>query len=180
MRTRKPGIERIACPDREAILVAVIADTHLPRGQRRLPDRCLDQIARCDALVHAGDFTAVNVLSELRAIGPPLHAIHGNVDEPALRRALPADLTLDLCGRQVVVVHDAGPAALRIERLRARHPGADAVIFAHSHMPVHETASGFQIFNPGSPTERRRAPGHSMGLMRVSEHALEFQHVALP
>ena len=140
----------------------------------------MDKIARCDALVHAGDFMTTKALREFRAIGPPLLAVHGNVDEPALRRALPAQLALELCGHEVVVIHDAGPKARRIERLRDRFPGADAVIFAHSHVPAHETAAGFQIFNPGSPTERRRAPRHSMGLLRVSDDALEFEHVALP
>ena len=43
---------------------------------------------------------------------------------------------------------------------------ADVVVFGHSHMPLHEQADdGFQILNPGSPTERRRAPPHTMGLM---------------
>ena len=38
-----------------------------------------------------------------------------------------------------------------------RFPEADAVIFGHSHLPLHEAREGFQVFNPGSPTERRRA-----------------------
>lgn len=39
-------------------LVAVIADTHLPRGARRLPD-CVSRLERADLNLHAGDPTAV-------------------------------------------------------------------------------------------------------------------------
>ena len=60
--------------------------------------------------------------------------------------------------------------------MRGRCPEADAVIFGHSHMPLLERdPAGFQIFNPGSPTERRRAPAHTMGLARVAGSAVEFE-----
>jgi uncharacterized protein len=81
--------------------------------------------------------------------------------------------------RAVAVVHDAGPSRGRLERLRRRFPDVAAVIFGHSHMPAHETSGGFQIFNPGSPTDRRRAPTHSMGVMRASARALEFELIRL-
>lgn len=120
------------------MVTAVIADTHLPRGARRLPPRCLELIANSDALIHAGDVVRVEAWRQLEAIGLPVHAIHGNADEPALRRQLPAELTLNLNGHQIAVVHDAGPSRGRLERLRRRFPDAQAVIFGHSHMPLHE------------------------------------------
>ena len=79
----------------------------------------------------------------------------------------------------LAVVHDAGPKQGRLGRLRARFPGADAVIFGHSHLPLHEAEGGFQIFNPGSPTERRRAPQASMGLLHPEPGGLRFEHVWL-
>ena len=151
------------------MLVAVISDTHLPRGARRLPDACVERIAEADLLLHAGDFSTVEVLRELEAIGPPLLGVHGNVDSAELRRLLPAERVVEAAGARIAMVHDAGPSAGRLQRLRARFgERADLVVFGHSHMPVHEQAEdGFQIFNPGSPTERRRAPTHTMGLIRV-------------
>jgi uncharacterized protein len=106
--------------------------------------------------------------------------VHGNVDSAELRRELPESLSLDLGEATLAVIHDAGPAKGRLERLRVRFPDADAVIFGHSHMPLHEERDGFQIFNPGSPTERRRAPTRSMGKATVTKGAIELRHLALP
>jgi uncharacterized protein len=119
------------------------------------------------------------VLSELRGYGQ-VAAVHGNVDEGALRVALPAALELDLAGRRVGVIHDGGRRIARLERLRRTFPDAEAVVFGHSHIPLHETdADGFQIFNPGSPTDRRRAPRHTMGMAHVDESGLRFELIDL-
>jgi putative phosphoesterase len=160
-------------------MIAVIADTHMPRGARRLPDRCVELIAAAEAVIHAGDFFATSALEEVRALCPVVHAVHGNVDEEQLRRSLPAELEIEIERRTVASVHDAGPAQGRLARLRRRFPGADAVVFGHSHLPLHEAEDGFQIFNPGSPTERRRAPRPSMGLLDCDKSGLVFKHVWL-
>jgi putative phosphoesterase len=106
--------------------------------------------------------------------------VHGNVDSPELRRELPETICLELENVVLGVIHDAGPSKGRLERLRASFPDADAVVFGHSHMPLHEKRDGFQIFNPGSPTERRRAPHRSMGEATVEGGAIEFHLLALP
>lgn len=161
------------------MVVAVIADTHLPRGTRRLPDECIERIRAADLLLHAGDFTSVEAFEQLRAIGPPLTAVHGNVDAAPLRRSLPETATMEVAGARIAMVHDAGRRQGRLERLRRAFPDADAVVFGHSHLPLHEQAGDFQIFNPGSPTERRRAPAHTMGLARVEHGRVVFELVAL-
>jgi putative phosphoesterase len=130
-------------------------------------------------VVHAGDVVAPSALEEIERIGPPVRAVHGNVDSPELRRKLPPRLELRLEGVLIGVVHAAGPAAGRLGRLRAAFPGADAVIFGHTHRPEHRVAGGFQIFNPGSPTERRRAPMRSMGLAELRDGRISFRHVPL-
>ena len=71
------------------------------------------------------------------------------------------------------------PAAGRLERLRLRFPDTDAAVFGHSHIPLHEVREGFQIFNPGSPTDRRRQPRHTMGLARVESGSIDFELVVL-
>jgi uncharacterized protein len=161
------------------MLIAAIADTHLPRGARRLPDACFERIAAADLLLHAGDFVTVEVLRELAAIGPPVVGVHGNVDSAELRRLLPAERLVDAGGARIALIHDAGPRRGRLERLRRRFgERADAVVFGHSHLPLHEIADdGFQIFNPGSPTERRRAPVHTMGVAQVKDGKAIFELV---
>lgn len=152
------------------MLIAVISDTHMPRGGRRLPDACVEWIAGADLLLHAGDFSTVEVLHELEAIGPPVVGVHGNVDSADLRRLLPEERVVEAEGARIAMVHDAGPRPGRFERMRGRFGDrADVVVFGHSHLPLHEQApDAFQILNPGSPTERRRAPAHTMGLIRVA------------
>jgi putative phosphoesterase len=151
----------------------------MPRGARRLPERCIELIARSDAVIHAGDFVTAEVLEEIESLGPPVHAVHGNVDEARLRRRLPETLQLEVGGLRIAVIHDAGPRAGRAERLRARFPDADCAIFGHSHMPEHARLGAFQIFNPGSPTERRRAPTRSMGTLRVRDGLARLRIVSL-
>ncbi|HEX6153860.1 MAG TPA: metallophosphoesterase family protein [Solirubrobacterales bacterium] len=160
-------------------MIAVLADTHMPRGNRALPAACVERIRAAEAVIHAGDFFAASVLAELRQLNPRVHAVHGNVDEPALREELPESIRIGIGERTVAVVHDAGPSKGRLARMRARFPEADAVVFGHSHLPLHEEEEGFQIFNPGSPTERRRAPRHSMGLLHPTASGLRFEHVWL-
>jgi len=160
-------------------VIAILADTHMPKGKRALPPQCVEKVGAADAVIHAGDFFAAPVLAELRELSPAVLAVYGNVDEEELRRELPETLAVEVGGRTVAVVHDAGPATGRLRRLRARFPEADAVVFGHSHLPLHEEEDGFQIFNPGSPTERRRAPRHSMGLLHPTPAGLRFEHVWL-
>lgn len=166
------------------IEVALLSDTHLPRGDRAIPAACLERCAAADLVVHAGDLVGLEVLEELRALGPPVHAVRGNVDGPEVVAALPATLELDVGEARLGVVHDAGAAAGRLERLRRRFPTCDAVVFGHSHIPLHETdgspgATAFQIFNPGSAVDRRRQPRRTMGLARVDGGELHFELVDL-
>jgi uncharacterized protein len=162
------------------MLIAIIADTHMPRGSRRLPAACVERIASADLLLHAGDFATLAVLRELEAIGPPLAGVHGNVDSGELRRLLPAERVIEAAGARIALTHDAGPRAGRLERMRRRFGDrADALVFGHSHLALHERAEdGFQIFNPGSPTERRRAPRHTMGVAVAEGAELRFELVA--
>jgi putative phosphoesterase len=159
--------------------LAIISDTHLPKGRRELPGRCVEVLQASDLILHAGDLSTVALLSELRRLGPPVAAVHGNVDSAEVREALPAECSIAVGGLEIGMVHDAGPARGRLVRMRRRFPDAAAVVFGHSHIPLHEAEGGFQIFNPGSPTERRRSPAHTMGLARVEGRRISFELVTL-
>ena len=159
--------------------VAVIADTHLPRGSRRLPDECLRRLAAADAILHAGDLVAASVLEELRGFGVPVHAVHGNADEPALRRTLPKELVVELGGARLGMTHIPGPRVGREARLVTRFPGCDAVVYGHTHVAQTELVGGVWILNPGSPTEKRRSPGRSMLVLEIARGEIRPEPVPL-
>ena len=161
------------------MVIAVISDTHLPRGKRRIPDACVERMRASDLVIHAGDIATRDTLTDIESIGPPVVAVHGNVDSPDLVQALPEARLVDADGAKIAVVHDAGPATGRLTRMRKRFPDADAVVFGHSHIPLHESDGDFQIFNPGSPTDRRRQPRHTMGIARAEDGTLDFDLVTL-
>jgi putative phosphoesterase len=161
------------------VQLAIIADTHLPKGARRLPDSCVERLRAADLIIHAGDFTRLSVLQELESYSQVI-AVHGNVDDLEVRARVPEVREVQADGARIALMHDAGPATGRLARLKRRFPDADAVVFGHSHLPLHQTApDGFQIFNPGSPTERRRAPSHTMGLAHVGDGTLSFELIEL-
>jgi putative phosphoesterase len=167
-----------------SLLLAIISDTHLPRGSRTLPAACVQRLRAADLILHAGDLATAGVLADLRALGPPVEAVYGNVDDYEVRALLPSTRLVEAGPARIAMIHDAGPAGGRLARLRERFAaaGVDAVVFGHSHIPLHERdpATGFQIFNPGSPTDRRRQPTHTMGQARIGEDgAVNFELIDL-
>ena len=160
--------------------VAVIADTHMPRGGRRLPDACVERLRAADVILHAGDVVAQPVLEELAALGPSVHAVHGNMDEEALCERLPATLVAEVGGLRIGMTHDPGPRAGREERLAARFPGCAAVVYGHTHEPQVARVGATWILNPGSPTERRRAPSHTMLVLEVAGERIRPELIPLP
>jgi putative phosphoesterase len=149
------------------VRVAVVSDSHLPRGARRLPDACVERLRGADLILHAGDLVSVAFLEELRSLGPRVAAVHGNMDEPVLKEMLPAERVIEAAGARIGMVHAAGPAAAREARLAARFPDCDAVVYGHTHVPQVERFQHLWILNPGSPTERRGAPFHAMLVLEI-------------
>ena len=160
------------------MLIAVLADTHMPKGDRALPLACRRVLKRADLILHAGDFFALSVLRSLELYAPVV-GVRGNVDQPEVRALLPETRIVGAEGARIAMVHDGGPAKDRARRLRKRFPDADAVVFGHSHVPQHEERDGFQIFNPGSPTDKRRQPVHTMGVAIAENGRLHFEIVEL-
>ena len=153
--------------------VAVLSDTHAPRYWKACPPAVARRLLGVDLILHAGDVCRATVLEELAAFAPVL-AVLGNNDTPDVAAwGAPETLRFDLDGLPAAMVHDAGPAPGRARRLRRRFPGAELVVFGHSHIPLDlvlgSAEHGVRIFNPGSPTDRRRQPRATMGMLTVEQ-----------
>jgi putative phosphoesterase len=140
----------------------------------------LNRCRAADLILHAGDFSALSVLEQLRVLGPPVEAVYGNADEPALQALLPKELVVEVDGVRLGMKHSPGPAAGREGRLLARFSGCGAVIFGHTHLPVVEQHDGIWLLNPGSPTERRRGPFHAMLVLEIEAGEIRPELVRLP
>jgi uncharacterized protein len=159
------------------VRVAVLSDTHAPRRWRSCPPAVAAHLADVDLILHAGDVCTAGVLDELAAFAP-VRAVLGNNDgADVVARGVPESLRLDLDGLAVAMVHDAGPAAGRPARMRRRFPDAQLVVFGHSHIPLDLTDDDLRLFNPGSPTDRRRQPHGTMGLLEIVPGRLAAAHI---
>ncbi len=159
--------------------LVVLADTHIRRGSsRRLPDAAYRHLEQADLVLHAGDVVVADVLDELGGFAP-VHAVLGNNDAE-LVGILPETTTLMVAGVRIAMIHDSGPAAGRARRMRRRFPDADVVVFGHSHIPWDSVGEdGRLLFNPGSPTERRRQPHHTLGTLDVVDGRVVAHRVHL-
>jgi uncharacterized protein len=152
--------------------VVVLADTHAPRRWRSCPPRVAAHLRGADLILHAGDVCTAAVLDELTQYAPVI-AVAGNNDGPDVAAwGAPETAELDVGGLAVAMVHDSGPSGGRLARMRRRFPSADLVVFGHSHIPLDEAAGGLRIFNPGSPTDRRRQPAGTLGVLRIDDARL--------
>lgn len=160
-----------------ALRAVVLADTHLRPGlDRRLPDAVYGALRDADVVLHAGDILVAEVLHELGGFAP-VHAVLGNNDRD-LVGDLPEVLEVDLAGVAVGMIHDSGPSAGRARRLRRRFPRCDLVVFGHSHLPGDALGEdGQRLFNPGSPTERRRAPTRTFGIVDLVHGRIAGHHL---
>jgi uncharacterized protein len=149
--------------------LVVVADTHLTGDVAgRLPKPLLEAIESADFLLHAGDVTTLSALEELSGLAS-VHCVLGNNDT-SLIGLVPEQLQLTLEGVEVAMIHDSGTRVGRVPRLAARFPGADLVIYGHSHVPDDsEGLGGQRIFNPGSPMQRRAQPVHTFGLLELRD-----------
>jgi uncharacterized protein len=161
--------------------VVVLSDTHSPRRWKRCPTAVAEHLRGADLILHAGDVCTAEVLTELSSYAP-VQAVLGNNDLPEVAEGgAPEILELDLDGLKIGMIHDSGQADGRIERMRRRFPDANLVIFGHSHIPMDAEAAGIRIFNPGSPTDKRRQPCGTLGVLQISAGQLtEARIVALP
>jgi uncharacterized protein len=149
--------------------IVALSDTHAPRRWRSCPPRVAEHLRGADLILHAGDVCTAPVLDELAAYAP-VRAVLGNNDGPDVASwGAPETAEFEVDGLRVAMIHDSGPSAGRLGRMRRRFPDAGLVVFGHSHIPLDASDDGLRIFNPGSPTDRRRQPHGTIGLLEVAD-----------
>ncbi len=152
--------------------VIVLSDTHAPRRWKSCPPAVAGWLRTADTILHAGDVCTAEVLAELAQYAP-VHAVLGNNDGPDVAQwGAPVTLQLELAGLSVAMIHDSGPAAGRLRRMRAAFPSVELVVFGHSHIPLDQSDGALRIFNPGSPTDRRRQPHGTLGVLDIADGTL--------
>jgi uncharacterized protein len=174
-----PGGRRLRHDGR--VRVIVLSDTHAPRFWKSCPAAVAAWLHGADVILHAGDVCTANVLDELAAYAP-VHVVLGNNDGADVAAwGAPPTLALDLDGLPVAMIHDSGPAGGRLRRMRTAFPAAELVVFGHSHIPLDQSEPGLRIFNPGSPTDKRRQPYRTLGVLEIADgQLLEARIVELP
>lgn len=158
--------------------VVVLSDTHAPRRWHGCPPAVAEHLRGADLILHAGDVCTADVLDELAQFAE-VRAVLGNNDGPDVAAwGAPETLEFELAGLRVAMIHDSGRTADRAARMRSRFPEAHLVVFGHSHIPLDETGpGGLRIFNPGSPTDRRRQPQGTIGLLDIADGRLKSAYI---
>jgi putative phosphoesterase len=151
----------------------LLADTHVPKRARRLPDAVWDAVGSADVVVHAGDWVEPALLEELERRSRRLVGVFGNNDGAELRRRLPEVARATVGGVRFAVVHETGDAKHRERRCEQAYGDVDVLVFGHSHIPWDTvTPGGLRLLNPGSPTDRRRQPHCTYMTLTVDDGAI--------
>jgi uncharacterized protein len=153
----------------DAMRVVVLSDTHAPRRWRVCPPQVAEQLRGADLILHAGDVCTAAVLDELAQYAPVVAVVGNNDGTDVAAWGAAETAELDIGGLSVAMVHDSGTATGRLARMRRKFPKADLVVFGHSHIPLDESGYGLRIFNPGSPTDRRRQPAGTLGVLHIAD-----------
>ncbi len=154
------------------MICAILSDTHGPRFWKGCPPRVAEHLAGVDLILHAGDVCTVGVLRELETYAP-VRAVLGNNDgQDVAEWGAPEILEFEIDGRSVAMIHDSGQATGRMARMRMQFPAADLVVFGHSHIPWDEEAAGQRVYNPGSPTDKRRQPRGTIGMLEIEDRRI--------
>jgi len=160
--------------------IVVVSDTHMPRMNKKLPARLIRELTHADAIIHAGDWTKLSVYEELAAYAPT-YGVAGNNDGEEIVRKFGLNKVLELDGCKVGIVHGHGTGARTATESRAVETFKDvkleALIYGHSHIPVMKRIGSMLLFNPGSPTDKRRQPFYSFGIFQLKGSVLTARHV---
>ena len=161
--------------------VGLIADTHVPARAKCIPKKVFKIFENVDFIVHAGDLVQLDVIDELEQLAPVL-AVHGNMDGPEVRVALPKLNTLKIYGWKIGVMHDPNALFGRGKmREIAKQNSFDTFVYGHTHNVSIKWEDQILFINPGSPTNPMASFMNkpSVALLKVTKDAItpEIVHI---
>lgn len=156
--------------------IGIISDTHMPTRAKQLPQAVRKGLSGVDMILHAGDWTKLDVVDALEQIAP-VDGVAGNNDGEDIVQKFGRKKILTLAGYRIGIVHGDGFKKTTEVRAWEAFSGdkVDIILFGHSHVPFLREHQGVLVFNPGSPTDKRRQPQYSYGILSLGDKA-QAQH----
>jgi len=144
--------------------IAALADTHVHMLEY-LPKKIIDAISTVDLIIHAGDFTDVQVLKELKRIRA-VKAVQGNMDSTELKTVLPVKEIIEVENKRIGITHGSGSPWGIEERVRKMFESdrIDIIVYGHSHRSQNKIINAILFFNPGKATD-------SFGILTIDGEA---------
>lgn len=159
--------------------IVVVSDTHMPRMAKELPAPLIRELEGADLILHAGDWTEPEVYRMLSRYGKVI-GVAGNNDGEPLTSKLGTKRIVQAGTKQIGLVHGHLPSRSRTAQQNAVHAfkgeQLDAIVFGHSHVPLLQWQNGVLLFNPGSPTAKRKQPRFSFGVISIQGDQLAAKH----
>jgi uncharacterized protein len=157
--------------------ILVLSDTHIPKRSKQLPEELLQEARTADLIIHAGDWQTIEVFEELSRYAK-VEGVYGNVDGPEMKSLFPFKKIVEFNGFRLGIVHGHGKGLTTEKRaIKAfSEEKVNCIIYGHSHIPVLRYEKDILIFNPGSPTDKRRQKRYSFGILHAGE-TLSAKHI---
>jgi len=133
--------------------IAVLADTHADKLEY-LPKKMVDALSTVDLIIHAGDFTDIQLLKELKQLRD-VRAVQGNMDSRELKAALPVKEVVEIENKRIGITHGSGAPWGIEERVRKvfESDRIDVIVYGHSHRSRNKVINDILFFNPGKATD---------------------------
>lgn len=156
----------------------VLSDTHIPKAAHDLPEKVYNEIANCDMIFHAGDFTEREFLEKLKTL-KETQAVYGNMDSRDLRDILNPREVIEIDRFKIGLIHGYGAPGLLIETVKNEFKNVDCIIFGHSHLATKMVKNGVLFFNPGSPTDKVYAAQNTYGILEVTGKGIKGEIIKI-
>ena len=149
--------------------IGVISDTHIKSPDKLLPNSVFEAFLGVDLILHAGDILIEEVLLQLAAIAP-VHAVSGNNDSYEIYTKHGTRKIITINGKRIGMTHGMSRGKTHMSAYSEFiDDNVDCIVYGHSHIPQNEIINNILFFNPGSATQRRFQPRHSVGILHVDQ-----------